>query len=131
VGPRAGLDDVEKRKFLILQGLELRPLGLPAPSQSLYRLRCPGSFILYTLLYNNCMYKTWSYMKSGTNNSSHIYSRSGQSIERGLSYSLSVLLRDFVSRNFLLLVAWSIGLYTRTFLLVMVSSVTYTIVFML
>jgi hypothetical protein len=26
-GPRAGLDDVEKRKFLTLQGLELRPLG--------------------------------------------------------------------------------------------------------
>jgi hypothetical protein len=27
VNPRAGLDDVEKRKFLTLQGLELRPLG--------------------------------------------------------------------------------------------------------
>jgi hypothetical protein len=26
VGSRAGLDDVEKRKFLILLGLELRPL---------------------------------------------------------------------------------------------------------
>jgi hypothetical protein len=25
VGPRAGLDDVEKRKFLTLSGLELRP----------------------------------------------------------------------------------------------------------
>jgi hypothetical protein len=25
VGPRAGLDDVEKRKFLTLPGLELRP----------------------------------------------------------------------------------------------------------
>jgi hypothetical protein len=33
---RAGLDDVEKRKFLILPGLELRPLGRPARSQSLY-----------------------------------------------------------------------------------------------
>jgi hypothetical protein len=42
VGPRAGLD-VEKRKFLTLQGLELRPLGRPVRSQSLYRLRCPGS----------------------------------------------------------------------------------------
>jgi hypothetical protein len=39
VGPRAGLDDVEKRKFLTLPGLELRPLGRPARSQSLYRLR--------------------------------------------------------------------------------------------
>jgi hypothetical protein len=43
VGPRAGLDEVEKRKFLTLWGLELRPLGLPARSQSLYRLSYPGS----------------------------------------------------------------------------------------
>jgi hypothetical protein len=35
----AGLDDVEKREFLILPGPELRPLGHPARSQSLYRLR--------------------------------------------------------------------------------------------
>jgi hypothetical protein len=39
VGPRAGLDDVEERKFLILPGLELRPLARPTRSQSLYRLR--------------------------------------------------------------------------------------------
>jgi hypothetical protein len=39
----AGLDDMEKRKFLTLTGLELRPLGRPAHSQSLYRLRYPGS----------------------------------------------------------------------------------------
>jgi hypothetical protein len=38
VGPRAGLDDIEKRKFLTLLGLELQLLGLPARSQSLYRL---------------------------------------------------------------------------------------------
>jgi hypothetical protein len=30
VGHRAGLDDVEKRKFCTLPGLELRPLGLQA-----------------------------------------------------------------------------------------------------
>jgi hypothetical protein len=30
VGSRAGLDDVEKRRFLTLPGLELRPLGRPA-----------------------------------------------------------------------------------------------------
>jgi hypothetical protein len=42
VGPRAGLDDVEKRKFFTLLGLELRPLGRPARSQSLYRLRYTG-----------------------------------------------------------------------------------------
>jgi hypothetical protein len=43
VGPRAGLDDVEKRKFLTLPGLELRPPGRPASRQLLYRLRYPGS----------------------------------------------------------------------------------------
>jgi hypothetical protein len=42
VGPRVGLDDVEKRKFLNLSGLELRPLGRPARSQSLYRLSYPA-----------------------------------------------------------------------------------------
>jgi hypothetical protein len=42
VGPRAGLDDVKKRKFLTLIGFKLRPLGRPARSPSLYRLRYPG-----------------------------------------------------------------------------------------
>jgi hypothetical protein len=41
--PRASLDDVEKKKFLTLPGLKLRPLGRPASSQSLYRLRYPGT----------------------------------------------------------------------------------------
>jgi hypothetical protein len=40
VSPRVGLDDVEKRKFLNLPGLELRPLDRPTRSQSLYRLCC-------------------------------------------------------------------------------------------
>jgi hypothetical protein len=43
VDPRAGLDDLEKRKFFTLSGLELRPLSRPASSQSLYRLRYPSS----------------------------------------------------------------------------------------
>jgi hypothetical protein len=43
VGPRTGLDDVEKRKFLTLPELELQPLCHPARSQSLYRLSFPGS----------------------------------------------------------------------------------------
>jgi hypothetical protein len=47
VGPRAGLDAAEKRKFLILPGLELRPLGRPARSQSLYRQHYPGSLSYY------------------------------------------------------------------------------------
>jgi hypothetical protein len=33
---------MEKRKFLTLPGLELRPLGRPASSQSLHRVRYPG-----------------------------------------------------------------------------------------
>jgi hypothetical protein len=45
VGPRTGLDDMEKRKFLILPGLELRPLDRSALNPSLYRLRYPGSYV--------------------------------------------------------------------------------------
>jgi hypothetical protein len=43
IGLRTGLDDAEKRKFLTLSGFELRPLGHPARSQSLYRLHYPCS----------------------------------------------------------------------------------------
>jgi hypothetical protein len=45
VGPRVGVDDMEKRKFLSTPGLELQPLGRPADSQSLYRLRYSGSHL--------------------------------------------------------------------------------------
>jgi hypothetical protein len=45
VDPRAGLDDMENRKFLTLPGLEPQPLSRPARSQSLYRLRYPGSYM--------------------------------------------------------------------------------------
>jgi hypothetical protein len=45
-GPRIGPDYVKRRKFLPLPGLELRPLGRPARSQSLYRLSYPGFMIL-------------------------------------------------------------------------------------
>jgi hypothetical protein len=38
VGSRAGLGDVKKRKLFTLSGLELRTLGRPARSQSLYQL---------------------------------------------------------------------------------------------
>jgi hypothetical protein len=37
--PKAGLDDMEKWKFLTLPGLELRPFDRPASRQYLYRLR--------------------------------------------------------------------------------------------
>jgi hypothetical protein len=46
VDPRAGLDDMEKRIFLTLRGLELE-LRSPRSSKrraSLYRLRYPGSW---------------------------------------------------------------------------------------
>jgi hypothetical protein len=43
VGPRAGLNAVESTKILPLPGLELRLLGRPARSQSIYRLRSCGS----------------------------------------------------------------------------------------
>jgi hypothetical protein len=46
VQPRAGLYDLENGKFLTLPGLELRPLGRPARSQSLYRLRYPASIVV-------------------------------------------------------------------------------------
>jgi hypothetical protein len=36
VDHKAGLDNLEKRKFLTLLGLELRHFGRPAGSQSLY-----------------------------------------------------------------------------------------------
>jgi hypothetical protein len=39
VGPRAGLDDVEKKKFFTLPGLELRPFGRPARSQSIKEVK--------------------------------------------------------------------------------------------
>jgi hypothetical protein len=42
VDPTAGLEEIEKWKFLTLPGLELRTLGRPARSQSLYRLRYPS-----------------------------------------------------------------------------------------
>jgi hypothetical protein len=48
VGTRADLDDMEKGKFLTLLGLELRHLGRPARSQSLYQLRYPGSLRVCT-----------------------------------------------------------------------------------
>jgi hypothetical protein len=43
VGPKTGLDDVEKSEISPLPGLELRTLGRPARSLSLYRLSYFGS----------------------------------------------------------------------------------------
>jgi hypothetical protein len=43
MGPRTGMDDIEKRKILPLPGHEVGHLGRSARSQSLYRLSYPGS----------------------------------------------------------------------------------------
>jgi hypothetical protein len=52
VGLRVCMDNLEKRNFLPLPELELRPLGPPVRSQSLYRVRYPDSvrvnYSLYT-----------------------------------------------------------------------------------
>jgi hypothetical protein len=42
MGHRAGMGDMEKCKFLTLPGLELEPIGRPASSRPIYRLRYPG-----------------------------------------------------------------------------------------
>jgi hypothetical protein len=42
--PWTSLNDLERRKFLTLSGLELLHLDRPARSQLLYRLRCHGSY---------------------------------------------------------------------------------------
>jgi hypothetical protein len=45
VDPRAGRGDEERRKMLTLPALEIQPLGRPARSQSLYRLRYPEKIV--------------------------------------------------------------------------------------
>jgi hypothetical protein len=57
VGPRAGLDDVEKRKFFTLPGLELRPLGRPASRYTDYAISAPDEVKL------NDISKICSYLK--------------------------------------------------------------------
>jgi hypothetical protein len=47
--PRAGLDDVEKRKILPLPGLKIRPLGRPVSSQSLYDCAIPAPIFFYSV----------------------------------------------------------------------------------
>jgi hypothetical protein len=61
VGPRTGLDAVERRKILPVPELELRPFGRPARSQSLYRLHYPGSLFSYV-----CMNEMLSLVQEGS-----------------------------------------------------------------
>jgi hypothetical protein len=44
-GVQVSPHEVENTKYLTLPEFELRPLGRPARSQSLYRLRSPGSLV--------------------------------------------------------------------------------------
>jgi hypothetical protein len=61
VDPRVGLDNMVKWKFFTLPGLEPRPLSRPASSQSLYRLRYPGSpSRAYLCKYPSRRRKFWS-----------------------------------------------------------------------
>jgi hypothetical protein len=54
----ADLDGVPKRKFLTLTGLEIRPLGRLACSQSPYQLSHPGPNIqTNVILYRSVYYK--------------------------------------------------------------------------
>jgi hypothetical protein len=56
VDPSAGMDGVEKRKYLTLLELELRPLVRPARSQSLYRLSYPGSCLTRSTYWYRCSF---------------------------------------------------------------------------
>jgi hypothetical protein len=55
VNLRTGMDKVERRKILPLPGLELRPLGRPAPSQPLYWLRYSLMSYLYMYI-STCLW---------------------------------------------------------------------------
>jgi hypothetical protein len=81
MNPRAGLDDVEKKKCLTLPGLELRPLGRPPRSQTLYRPRFPGSEGFCTIvvdimpeIISVAYHLHWSIAKSSLTWSSRPYS---------------------------------------------------------
>jgi hypothetical protein len=50
--PRAGLDDMKKKKFLTLQGLEFRPFSRPARSYTDYTMRTFLNF--WKLWYTHC-----------------------------------------------------------------------------
>jgi hypothetical protein len=77
VGPRAGLDDAEKKQFLTIPGLELRLLGRPGRSQLLYRLCYPGSC---KKMYNS---------KNENDSENHLCPSSGKTSKSGMKCLLS------------------------------------------
>jgi hypothetical protein len=58
VGPRAGLDCMEKLKFLFIPGLELRPQGRPARSQSLLSKSSIAAELRFTRLHGVTVQRT-------------------------------------------------------------------------
>jgi hypothetical protein len=80
VDPRAGLNNVEKRKFLTLLGLELRPLSRPAHSQSLYRLRYPASDLKMKDVIMRCLVRM---LRDTRSSDGRVWSYSEVMISRG------------------------------------------------
>jgi hypothetical protein len=118
VNPRSDLDYVEKRKFLTLPGLELRLLGRPARSQSLYRLLCPGSCMaiyqnkfkayvdhisikLYDISLKDRYLKDSTYVLVCTQ--SHIYICSEMTYIHICAHSIIILINDLIRQNFLVI----------------------------
>jgi hypothetical protein len=59
VGPRPGVNDMEKLKLLTLPGIELRLLCRPAQGQSLYKLHGGAKVILNSNLTSNFMMRSF------------------------------------------------------------------------
>jgi hypothetical protein len=59
VHPRAGQDDVKKRRFLTLPGLELRPLGRPTLASRYSDYAIPGPPFLQGSCLNVCTASNW------------------------------------------------------------------------
>jgi hypothetical protein len=69
---RVGLDTAEKRKFLTLPGLELRPLGRPPRSQALYWLRYFGTDC-YKILNFHPVYSKYLAIQKNTNITFYVF----------------------------------------------------------
>jgi hypothetical protein len=80
VGPRTGLNDVERRKFLTLPELKLRLFGHPACSQSLCRLR-----------YKNIVKFGYSVFKTG-----RVHAKKASGHTEGKRWSKAILIKTCV-----------------------------------
>jgi hypothetical protein len=65
VDPRASLDDMKKRKFLTLLGLELRPLGRPASGYTDYAIPAPYQKLYsWELNFDSLVTSQYNYLQS-------------------------------------------------------------------